>query len=85
MTKEVTPIRSVLKAAESGDRRELLVALRDRLWAAVHDERTQARDLSPLTLRLKELDAEIRELDLREAEDVAHAEHLDTSFDPDTL
>ncbi|WP_210441515.1 hypothetical protein [Nocardioides xinjiangensis] len=60
------PLRSVDKTAASGDRRELLVALRDKLWAAFHDERTQPRDLSPLTLRLKEIQAEIEAIDLRD-------------------
>lgn len=58
----VRPLHSVINALE-GTRRDLLVALRDRLWTALHDPRTQPRDLSPLTLRLKELQAEIAQID----------------------
>jgi Fe-S-cluster formation regulator IscX/YfhJ len=78
----VTPLRSVLKAAESGSYRDLLVALRDRLATAVNDDRTQPRDLSPLTLRLKELQAEIAELDGREDDP---DEPEDGDFDPETV
>lgn len=76
----VHAIRSVSRALDSGDRRQLLVALRDKLWAAFHDERTQPRDLSPLTLRLKEIQAEIESLDLRESSGPAVA--VDEVFDP---
>jgi len=58
----VTALRSVQKALD-GTRRDLLVALRDLLWDALNDPRTQPRDLSPLTLRLKELQAEIAAID----------------------
>lgn len=74
------PARSVPEAAASGSRRDLLLALRDKLWAAFHDERTQPRDLSPLTLRLKEIHAEIEALDLRE--DSQPDEMADETFDP---
>jgi hypothetical protein len=78
----VTPLRSVTKAVESGSRRELLVALRDRLWAAFHDERTQPRDLSPLTLRLKEIQAEIAEIDSRDDEPEVIEDGV---FDPNSV
>ena len=58
-----TPDRPVLHAAESGSRRDLLLALRRRLANALEDERTQPRDLSPLVLRLRELAVELDELD----------------------
>lgn len=79
---KVTPLRSVAKAVESGSRRDLLVALRDRLWQAVHDDRTQPRDLSPLTLRLKELHAEIATIDEMAEADRKALEERDHSFDP---
>jgi hypothetical protein len=78
----VTPLRSVLRAAESGSYRDLLVALRDRLATAVNDDRTQPRDLSPLTLRLKELQAEIAEIDSRDDEP---DEPDDGDFDPESV
>jgi hypothetical protein len=80
----VRPLRSVTKGAESGNRRELLVALRDKLWTAFHDERTQPRDLSPLTLRLKEIQAEIEQIDTTE-DPKAPAEVEDGDFDPSTV
>ena len=46
-----------------GSRRDLLVALRHRLAAAFDDPRTQPRDLSPLSLRLLEIQREISDLD----------------------
>lgn len=83
MTKRdnVKPLRPVTWAAEFGSRRDLLVALRDRLWQALTDPRTQPRDLSPLTLRIKELEAEIRDIDHREAEDAARPG--DETFHPE--
>jgi hypothetical protein len=54
---------TVAHAAEHGTRRDLLVALRARLVEALEDPRTQPRDLSPLVLRLRELAAEISEID----------------------
>ncbi|WP_148574959.1 hypothetical protein [Nocardioides caldifontis] len=59
------------------------MALRDKLWAAFHDERTQPRDLSPLTLRLKEIQAEIESLDLREASEPKALD--DEPFDPEAI
>lgn len=75
----VVPMRRVTWAAESGTRRDLLVALRDRLWDAFNDKRTQPRDLSPLTLRLKELQAEIDALD--EADEPVDQSIDDGEFD----
>lgn len=79
----VTPIRSISWAIERGTRRDFLVALRDKLWAAFNDERTQPRDLSPLTLRLKELTAEIAAID--EADDYERPPVEDGTFDPNSI
>ncbi|WP_231250026.1 hypothetical protein [Nocardioides furvisabuli] len=59
------------------------MALRDKLWAAFNDERTQPRDLSPLTLRLKEIQAEIEALDLRDEQEAMPVE--DGIFDPESI
>ena len=75
-------LHTVARAAVAGSRRDLLVALRDRLWSALHDERTQPRDLSPLVLRLKEIHHEIASID--EAED-AHELVTDGDFDPEAI
>lgn len=77
----VRPLRTVTWAAEHGTRRDFLVALYDRLWSALHDERTQPRDLSPITLRLKELQAEIEAIDLRD-DDVLPP---DETWNPDSI
>lgn len=78
----VLPLRSVTRAAASGSRRELLVALRDRLWTALEDDRTQPRDLSPLSLRLKELHAEIAAIDEQQGPE---AGPKDEPFDYDSI
>ncbi|MUL45162.1 hypothetical protein FZI85_06195 [Mycobacterium sp. CBMA293] len=61
----VQMLRSVAKAAESGDERESLLALRDRLYHAVFDPKCSARDLAPLTRRLQEVSKELQNLDSR--------------------
>lgn len=56
--------KTVEQAAANGTRRELLVALRDRVATAVADPRTAARDLAALTRRLMEIAKDIEALDL---------------------
>lgn len=79
----VTPLRSISWAAERGTRRDLLIAMRDKLWETFHDERTQPRDLSPLTLRIKELSAEIEAID--QADDHEQGAAADAPFDPESI
>jgi len=55
--------RSVAQAAESGDRRELLVAMRDRIAKTISDPDCPPRDLASLTRRLQDI---AREIDLLE-------------------
>lgn len=69
--------------ASRDERRIFLQSLYDRLWKALEDERTQPRDLSPLTLRLKEIQAELAALDQADEPDVAEVE--DGDFDPSTV
>jgi hypothetical protein len=61
--------QTVSEAAESGDRRELLVAMRTRLAKAVQDVNTPARDLAALSRRLLEVANEIEAIDLAAGED----------------
>lgn len=61
--------KSVTEAAKSGTRRELLVAMRDRVAKDVESPNTPARDLAALTRRLMEITKEIEAIDAREAED----------------
>ncbi|GAB3766391.1 hypothetical protein FB382_001864 [Nocardioides ginsengisegetis] len=54
---------AVTAAANSGDQRAVLVAIRTRLAREVDSPHTAARDLAALTIRLLAVNAEIRELD----------------------
>lgn len=59
---EVAPRRkSVADAALLGDRRELLVAMRDRIAKTISDPDCPPRDLASLTRRLQDI---AREIDL---------------------
>ena len=75
---------TVLHAAEHGSLRDLLVALRDVLAAALEDDRTQPRDISALVLRLKEISADIDSLDARAAAS-GGVTPADGSFDPSSI
>lgn len=63
------PSRGVKAAAESGDRRELLVAMRDRIAVAVENPRTPPRDLAALTRRLLEIAKDLEAMDAEVADD----------------
>jgi hypothetical protein len=81
-TDRVTPISTVAKAAESGDERELLLALRDRVACAVGDPKCSPRDLAPLSRRLQEISQELRTLDIRiETEAEAASDGDDEAWD----
>jgi hypothetical protein len=56
---------TVYNAARSNDRRRLLVALRNKIAAAL-DEGVPARDLASLSKRLSDITAEIVAIDSRE-------------------
>jgi hypothetical protein len=76
----------VAQAAESGDHRELLVAMRDRIAKAVRNEDCPPRDLAALTRRLQDIAKEIESIDLRakqEADTDAIAE--DEAWDSEAL
>lgn len=61
------PITSpnVLQAAETGDHRTLLVAMRDRIARAISDPKCPPRDLAALTRRLQDIARELEQLDQR--------------------
>ena len=62
---ETAPRRkSVADAAQGGDRRELLVAMRDRIAKTISDPDCPPRDLASLTRRLQDIAKEIDQLDL---------------------
>jgi len=54
---------SVAEAAQSGDRRDLLVAMRDRIAKTISED-CPPRDLAALTRRLQDIAKEIDQLDL---------------------
>jgi hypothetical protein len=56
--------KSVADAAQSGDRRELLVAMRDRIAKTISDPDCPPRDLASLTRRLQDIAREIDLLNL---------------------
>jgi hypothetical protein len=60
---------TVAEAAESGDRRALLVAMRDRIARTVANPDCPPRDLAALSRRLVELAKEIEALDLAEKQE----------------
>ena len=55
---------SVAEAAQSGDRLELLVAMRDRIAKTISDPDCPPRDLASLTRRLQDIAKEIDVLEL---------------------
>lgn len=64
---------SVAQAAATGDHRSLLVAMRERIAAAVSNPECPPRDLASLTRRLQDISKEIEALDLRAREDGSDA------------
>ena len=73
-----THSKSILEAAESGDRLLELIAMRRRLAMAMDDPNTLARDLAALSRRQLEISREIDELK-RQAEEEAEED----AFTPD--
>jgi hypothetical protein len=79
---EIAPRRkSVADAARSGDRRELLVAMRDRIAKTISDPDCPPRDLASLTRRLQDIAREIDQLDISVGPESVIAETDDESFD----
>lgn len=70
MTPEGT--KTVVEAAESGDKRGTLVAMRTRIAESVASATTPARDLAALTKRLMEVMNEIEAIDARDEQEAAH-------------
>lgn len=79
--------RSVLTAAKSGDRRELLVALRDRIARAVAASDCSPRDLAALSRRLIDTAEAIEKLDKAVAAEKRAAEKppVDESWDAEVI
>lgn len=72
-TQKASDKATIANSAKSGDRRRLLVTLRNHI-AAQLDEGVPPRDLATLSLRLLDLAAQIAEIDAQvEGDDVSHA------------
>ena len=62
-------VKSVDQAAAGGDHKELLMAMRERIAAAVSDPGCPPRDLAALTRRLQDISKEIDSIRLREKQE----------------
>jgi hypothetical protein len=62
---EVKKPKTVAEAAQGGDHRELLVAMRERIARTVSNPDCPPRDLAALTRRLQDIAKEIEAIDLR--------------------
>ena len=78
--------KSVADAALGGDRRELLIAMRDRIAKTISDPDCPPRDLASLTRRLQDI---AKEIDLLELSGTGLgsvvSETGDESFDPSSV
>ena len=81
------PIRqSVAAAAETGDHRTLLVAMRDRIARTVSDPKCPPRDLAALTRRLQDIARELDQIDQRNRQEGGDREFVeDDHWDPEAL
>ena len=61
----------VAEAAASGDQRQLLVAMRERISRTVDDPNCPPRDLAALTRRLDDIAEKIAAMDLRAKQEAA--------------
>lgn len=76
---------SVAEAAQSGDRLELLVAMRDRIAKTISDPDCPPRDLASLTRRLQDIAREIDLLDLSIGTGSVVASSDDEPFDASSV
>ena len=81
------PIRqSVAAAAETGDHRTLLVAMRDRIARTVSDPECPPRDLAALTRRLQDIARELDQIDQRNRQEEGGREFVEDDYwDPEAL
>jgi hypothetical protein len=81
-----SPLKTVSQAAESGSRRELLVAMRDRIAKTVEDPCCPPRDLAALTRRLQDIAREIEALDVADQQEAERGGPVsDEVFDAEAL
>lgn len=79
-------VRTILEAAESGTRRDELLAMRRRIARALDDPNTPARDLAALSRRQLEIGREVEAIDAAAEQEAAEdAEVADEAFDAEAL
>ena len=78
------PAMSVVAAAESGSRLDLLVSMRSIVARAVGDEDTPPRDLAALTRRLMDIAREIEAIESGE-EGEGDGPEPDEAWDPEAI
>lgn len=77
---------TVDRAAESGDHRALLVAMRDRIAKAVTNPECPPRDLAALTRRLQDIAQEIKAIDSQVEEEASNGGAVpDEAFDASAI
>lgn len=83
---EKAPPKTITEAASKGTKRDLLVAMRDRIAKTVEDAKCPPRDLASLSRRLMEIAREIEAADI-EAEESGGAkdESPDEAFASEAL
>lgn len=72
---------AITQACASGSRRDVLLALRQRIAGELDNPDLFPRDLSSLTLRLREIVAELDALDEREAQAAEQEAHTLAGLD----
>ena len=78
--------QSVAAAAETGDHRTLLVAMRDRIARTVSDPKCPPRDLAALTRRLQDIARELDQIDQRNRQEGGDREFVEDDYwDPEAL
>lgn len=74
--------QTISNAAKSGDRRRLLVAMRNRIASDLDAGRIASRDLASLTKRLMDIAAEIERIDKGASRHNPVADALDMADEP---
>lgn len=77
---------SAVEAAEKGDTRALMVAMRNRIAREVDNPNTPGRDLASLTKRLADVVREIEAIDARDEQDSSGPSHVvEDAFDASAI
>lgn len=77
--------QTVSEAAQGGDLRELLVAMRDRIAKAVAEPNCPPRDLAALTRRLHEIARDIEAIDAAADEEASSEPSADEDWDASAI